>query len=295
MGTIWELDYYSRPIVDDNNKKLWELLVCETPTTTNIDPTDLFQYAETCSSTEVNSGWLRQALERAIAKAPQPPQKIRFFRRPMNNMIVKACGELNIIAQPSRRTYHLNQWIEQRLVEVYPQYPNYQAGTTPAIRYEQAPPSRLPDALQGEQWALVSLAATDFDEMPEWDIAFREAFPLSMMGVPRDCRIPGLIVFSSRATPMAGWMSGVEPAYLELQMGANPCLVLQTGEVDSWVLASLRDAQTQAEGKGFQTALAASAGVHFIAIQNSPQSEAFAGFWFLQHPDFVRQPGDTAA
>ncbi|MEB3214919.1 MAG: Tab2/Atab2 family RNA-binding protein, partial [Nostocales cyanobacterium 94392] len=31
MGNIWELDYYSRPILDENNKKIWEVLICETP------------------------------------------------------------------------------------------------------------------------------------------------------------------------------------------------------------------------------------------------------------------------
>ncbi|TRT81769.1 MAG: DUF1092 family protein, partial [Microcystis aeruginosa Ma_AC_P_19900807_S299] len=25
--TIWELDFYSRPVVDENNKKRWELLI----------------------------------------------------------------------------------------------------------------------------------------------------------------------------------------------------------------------------------------------------------------------------
>ncbi|MFM5983304.1 MAG: Tab2/Atab2 family RNA-binding protein, partial [Sphaerospermopsis kisseleviana] len=32
MGSIWELDFYSRPILDANQKKVWEVLVCESPT-----------------------------------------------------------------------------------------------------------------------------------------------------------------------------------------------------------------------------------------------------------------------
>ncbi|MFN5388765.1 MAG: Tab2/Atab2 family RNA-binding protein, partial [Pseudanabaena sp.] len=26
MSNIWELDFYSRPLLDANNKKIWELL-----------------------------------------------------------------------------------------------------------------------------------------------------------------------------------------------------------------------------------------------------------------------------
>ncbi|MEO0970614.1 MAG: Tab2/Atab2 family RNA-binding protein, partial [Cyanobacteria bacterium J06639_18] len=31
MGSIWELDYYSRPILDEDQKKVWEVLICESP------------------------------------------------------------------------------------------------------------------------------------------------------------------------------------------------------------------------------------------------------------------------
>ena len=29
MSNIWELDFYSRPLLDANNKKVWELLICD--------------------------------------------------------------------------------------------------------------------------------------------------------------------------------------------------------------------------------------------------------------------------
>ncbi|MFN7860657.1 MAG: Tab2/Atab2 family RNA-binding protein, partial [Pseudanabaena sp.] len=29
MSNIWELDFYSRPLLDANNKKIWELLICD--------------------------------------------------------------------------------------------------------------------------------------------------------------------------------------------------------------------------------------------------------------------------
>ena len=32
MGKVWELDFYSRPILDENKKKQWEVLICEPQT-----------------------------------------------------------------------------------------------------------------------------------------------------------------------------------------------------------------------------------------------------------------------
>jgi hypothetical protein len=29
MTIVWELDFYSRPILDENKKKIWELLICD--------------------------------------------------------------------------------------------------------------------------------------------------------------------------------------------------------------------------------------------------------------------------
>ena len=28
---VWELDFYSRPVLDEEGKKLWEVLICESP------------------------------------------------------------------------------------------------------------------------------------------------------------------------------------------------------------------------------------------------------------------------
>ncbi|MHC5829514.1 MAG: Tab2/Atab2 family RNA-binding protein, partial [Nostoc sp.] len=125
-------------------------------------------YAQYCPSTQVNSGWLRTALQEAINQAGKAPIKIRFFRRQMNNMITKACQDLGIPPQPSRRTLVLNQWLEQRMQEVYPQEPGYQEGTNPSVRLEKPLPQRLPDALEGQQWVFVTLDAAALAEMPEW-------------------------------------------------------------------------------------------------------------------------------
>ncbi len=282
MATIWELDFYSRPILDDRQKKLWELLICQSPIGINETTDSLYRYSEFTNNQQVNSIWLRNAIEKAIADAPEPPQKIRFFRRQMNNMITKACAELAIPTALSRRTYILNQWLEQRMEEVYPTYPGYQPGTNPSVQYMNSAPQPLPDALMGEKWTFVSLEAGAFTEMSEWDIDFGEAFPLSMMNLAPNSPIPGLIIYSSRAQPLAAWMSGLELAFIKFNPSKPARLLLQTGGDDSWILANLTDTSTIAEAKRFSEAKSKAKQVHFLAVQSNPESESFAGFWLLQ-------------
>ncbi|MEA5628171.1 Tab2/Atab2 family RNA-binding protein [Nostoc sp. UHCC 0251] len=282
MGSIWEIDFYSRPILDDNQKKIWEVLVCESPLDISTKPDSLFRYAQYCPSTQVNSGWLRTALQEAIDQAGKAPIKIRFFRRQMNNMITKACQDLGIPAQPSRRTLVLNQWLEQRMEEVYPQEAGYQGGTNPSVRLERPLPQRLPDALEGQQWVFVTLDAADFAEMPEWEIGFGEAFPLELAKVSPEARIPGILIFSPRALPLAGWMSGLELAFLRFDTSEEARLLLETGVTESWIVANIKKPQILAEAKGFEEAKQKANGVHFIGVQSDPKAEAFAGFWLLQ-------------
>ena len=282
MGKIWELDFYSRPILDENKKKVWEVLICESPLEVGDDADSTFRYAQYCSSTQVNSVWLRQALEEAMAQSNQSPQKIRFFRTQMNNMITKACNDLGILVAPSRRTFTLNRWLSERMQEVYPNHPGFQANVpNPSVQMPTQAPESLPDALVGQQWAFVTLEASAFEEMHEWEIDFREAFPMKNLGITPDTNLPGLIIFSLRALPLAGWLSGLDLASIKIDTEKDR-LLLETGVSDRWILANLKDRALLAEAKAFEQAKQKAQGVHFLAVQSDPQAESFAGFWLLQ-------------
>ncbi len=282
MGSIWELDYYSRPILDENKKKIWEVLICQTPSDINTKTDSLFRFAKYCSSTTVNSVWLQTAVQEAITQAGEAPVKIRFFRRQMNNMIMKACEDINIPAQASRRTLALNQWLQQRMEEVYPQEPGFQGGSNPSVQLDAPLPQRLPDALEGEQLQFVTLSGADFADMPEWNIDFGEAFPLDLAGISPETKIPGVLIFSNRALPVAGWMSGLDLAWLRFENKKQGRLVLETGATESWILANIKNPQMQIEANNFEQAKNKANGVHFIGIQSDPNSESFAGFWLLK-------------
>jgi hypothetical protein len=286
MTTIWEIDFYSRPIVDEDEKKIWEVLVCESPVDITVKPETLFRYAEYCSNAEVNSVKLKEVLENAIAQAPNPPDKIRFFRQAMNNMISKACSDLGISATMSRRTYALNQWMQQRLEQEYPKQPGFQPGANPTVSFGTTPALALPDALQGQKWALVTLPALAFEDLGAWDIGFGESFPLSLVGLAADAVIPGLVIFSGRANPLAAWMSGLELGYFKFDSDP-PRLLLETGVSDRWILADLVNASLQTEATNFEAAKRQAKGVHFLAVQSSPDVESFAGFWLLQESNLA--------
>jgi len=287
MSKIWELDFYSRPLFDENKKKVWEVLICESPLDTQLDPETLYKYAQYCPYSTVNSVWLAEAIQKAISEAGEAPQKIRFFRRQMKNMITKACEDIGINASLSRRTYTLNNWLQQRIKEYYPQQENYdiEATTSDTVQYPASNAIALPQAIRGDKgdkWAFVSLEASQFADIKEWEIGFGEAFPLDMMGITPEMQIPGLIFFSNRALPLAGWMSSLEMGLIKLEEKPKAILRLETEISDSWVLANVTNPQTLAEAKAFEIAKQKSHGVHFLAVQSSPTTEAFAGFWLLK-------------
>ncbi len=287
MGKVWELDFYSRPILDENKKKQWEVLICETQTDSQGSLEDGFRYAQFCPPNTVNSIWLREAIETAIEKAGETPSKIRFFRRQMNNMIVKACEDAGLEASPSRRTYTLNHWLNQRQQDFYPSQEGYDEKTAnnASVAYPTLNAIALPDAVRGDKsdkWAFVSLEASAFEDMKEWDMRFGEGFPLALADLSPDTKIPGFIIFSQRSLPLAGWMSGLELVSLKFQAKPLPILCLETGLSDSWILANLTDKNSIAEAQGFEDTKKKAQGVHFLAIQSRPDVETFSGFWLLK-------------
>ena len=192
-----------------------------------------------------------------------------------------------LIPVPSRRTYALNQWLSSRIKDVYPHEPRFDLKTanTPSVQYPPLNAISLPDAVKGDRgdkWLFVSLAATDFDEMKDWEISFQESFALSLLDITPNTIIPGLIIYSPRATPLAAWMSGLEMGYLNLEQATRPQLRLETGLSDSWTLINLTNPETVKQAEDFDLAKQKANGVHFLAVQTSPESEAFAGFWLLK-------------
>jgi RNA-binding protein Tab2/Atab2 len=285
MTEVWEIDFYSRPILDEQGKKLWEVLICNTDRT--------FEFARYCAGSEANARWLQEALGAAIALWQSQfklgdgakPEKIRFFRRPMTAILTRACDGIGIPAQQSRRAYAMVQWLSERSQSIYPAHPGYQPNMAPPPKFEPAPALPLPDALKGDGWSFVTLKFADFAEMNDWDITFRDGIPLELLKLDPDVAVPGLVIFSRRAVPLAGWMSGLEVASLFYEAKPTPRLLLETGLSDRWVVAPLGKPELQTEAADFEQAKELAQKVHFLAVQAGPKEESFAGFWLLQTLD----------
>jgi hypothetical protein len=108
----WELDCYSRPVVAVGGKKLWEVLI--------TDSTGSFRFLKTLPSNQVNSKELRATVEELVEQVDLKPNTIRYFRGAMFNMIKIALSELDVVGRPSRCTYAVAQWLEERHRDIYP-------------------------------------------------------------------------------------------------------------------------------------------------------------------------------
>ncbi len=117
----WELDFYSRPIIEANGKKRWELIICSTR---SYKTEDIFLWNKKCPANEVNSIWLTKAINEALNEAKKQgwakPSIVRFWRSSMKSIIKKSLEATDIEALVSRRTYDLFDRIKFLEKEIYP-------------------------------------------------------------------------------------------------------------------------------------------------------------------------------
>ena len=106
----WELDFYSRPILEADGRKRWELLICSSADVLQGDSDPAFsgfRWQQDCPADSVNSIWLRQAIETALAEAQrqgwQAPRRLRCWRGSMRTMVQRAAAGLGLELVPSRR------------------------------------------------------------------------------------------------------------------------------------------------------------------------------------------------
>jgi hypothetical protein len=277
VDTTWELDFFSRPVVGSDGKKLWEMIL--------TDASGAFEHVEAIPNSMVNSRELRKRIEAVIADSPVKPATVRFFRSQMFNMITIALTGLDVQIRPSRRTYALFRIIKERETEVYPTMSGYQAALAKQPVYfmgmDMVLTDRLPDALRCEKFAFGSFPLGDVQEFfagADQSDFFGDAC-LVDQDLPKDAMIPGIIVFSKRSKALAGWMSGVELAYIKAVM-ARQEVVLECGLNVAYRFATI-DKTIKDDARTFQNGKEAVGGLHFLAVQKSEASDEVDGFWLL--------------
>jgi len=277
----WELDYYSRPILEPDGRKRWELLICSTPSEAGPSP---FRWVRTCPADSVNSVWLRQALEEALAEAEGRgfgrPRRIRCWRASMRTMVQRAADGMGLDLVPSRRCYALVEWLRQREAEVYPQEEGYLVGPLAPPPASLAPVAvPLPEAARGDRWDWASLPASMLRESAGWEIDFAGLVPLPDLEGD-DPPVPGIRLFSRRrALAIAGWLAGLEPVRLAVD---GRRLVLEAGLEDRWLLAELPAEEAAAAADAFAASRRQAAGLQFLAVQAGEEQPRLQGFWILR-------------
>tara|TARA_Y100001968_G_scaffold327919_1_gene373987 strand:+ start:1982 stop:2887 length:906 start_codon:yes stop_codon:yes gene_type:complete len=283
----WELDFYSRPILEKDGKKRWELIIASTKTFNFKDP---FYWNKICPANEVNSIWLTNALKEAIKEAEnqgwQKPEKIRFWRSSMKSIIKRSLENIKIEGLVSRRTYSLFERINFLEKKVYPHEEGYINGVlaptfTSQIINEAKP---LPEAVRGESLTIAEISIGELKTAKNWPIQFGDVFPVEE-SIDDNSLVPGLRLFSeNRSIALAAWFSSLEPIKLGID---NNRLLLEALEDDKWLVTDLTDKDAEVLERKFQDSKTKSYGYQFIAIQSDPYIEEFAGFWILKDIELI--------
>lgn len=280
MDPIWEIDFNTAPLRDEREKRVWELLVC--------DQQGTFRQSCYANNQQVNSPWVAEQLREYIQKAPTPPAAIRVFRSRMSSILQRSCDSVGIPMRLSRRVYSLWAWMQERSQFVYPyetQYIYSPEEGHPVQELEDPVP--LPDKLQGERWALVTLRVADLQDAAIWSVAFGETFPVIWEQWDPETLVSGLVIVSQRALPIAAWMSGLEPSFLTMMPDCS-ALVLEAGQTDRYLIATLKK-QLQREAEEFISRKQNLDGIHFLAIQSQLDAESFAGLWLLKDVEVTQR------
>ena len=278
----WELDFYSRPILEKDGKKRWELIITSTK---NFNAKETFYWNKICPSNEVNSIWLTNALKEALKVAEEQgwerPGKIRFWRSSMKSIIKKSLENIEIEGLVSRRTYNLFERIYFLEKKVYPNEKGYVNGVLAPTFSSQIinDPKPLPEAVRGESLTIAEISIGELRTAKNWPIQFGDIFPIEEL-IEDNNQVPGLRLFSeNRAIALAAWFSSLEPIKLEIDKNR---LLLEALEDDKWLVTDLADKDAELLNKKFKNAKTNSQGYQFISIQSNPYIEEFAGFWMLK-------------
>ncbi|MDA9728954.1 Tab2/Atab2 family RNA-binding protein [Prochlorococcus sp. AH-736-N17] len=283
----WELDFYSRPIIESNGKKRWELIICSTK---SYKTEDVFHWNKKCPANEVNSVWLTKAINEAISDAKKEgwakPSIVRFWRSSMKSIIKKSLEATSIDALVSRRTYDLFDRIEFLEKEIYPKEKGYVRGVlapTFTSKIENSP-KPLPEAVRGDALTISEISIGELKSAENWPMEFGDIFPIQQDLDDKNL-IPGLRLFSKdRSLALSAWFSCLEPIKLTIRESQ---LILEASEDDKWLVTDLPEKDAKILSTKFLANKKNSYGYQFISIQSTPYIEKFAGFWILRDIELI--------
>ena len=273
---IWQVDFYRRPLKDENGKPLWELLIC--------DETGNFKHQAFCPQSQANGSWLANQFR--IASSGKLPDKIQVFRPQSLSLIETAAPQLGIATEATRRTDALKQWLQEKALE-YPSMNNYTGEAYQPVALDKPPPIPLPENLWGEQWRFATLPAGDImDAIAQKPIPILDMpeslLPLNL-GIASTVSVPGVIIYGGRQSMrLARWLQESRPVALNYIAGAPDGLILEAGLSDRWIVATFEDPQVAQSAQMYSERKRRGKELHFLLVQPDDSGMTYTGFWLLQ-------------
>lgn len=275
--TVWEIDFYRRPLQDASRNPMWEWVVCSA--------TGKLLEQAFCSQVDVNTEWIVKKL-RLLEQSFSTPSQICVFRPQTFNVLDPACQELGLTLLPTRHTSSLKQLL-QKLAEKYAQMPEYTRQPYDPIALDQPPPLPLDDNLLGQSWQFAALPAGEIADafagrmIPVLDLP--EPFLPLKLGLPSTLPIPGVVIEAGRRSlRLAQWIQTAQPFVLNYIPGAPDGLILEAGLVDRWIVATFDDSDVALAASNFESRKQATQGLHFLLIQPDTSGVTYSGFWLLK-------------
>ncbi len=262
---IWQADFYHHRQQQAAGQVLWELLIC--------DRDRSFQYEAICPQSQVNSSWVITQLQ--LVADGKLPDIIQVFRPQCLGLIQEAGRSLGINVEPTRRTFALKEWLQEK------SYP---------MVVDKPPPTPLPENLWGEEWRFATLSAGKvlevFAEQPMPILVIPEFLQPINLGLASTVPVPGVIIYGGRQSMrLARWLQQARPVELSYVAGAPDGLVLEASLVDRWILATFSDPEVAAAAKVYEQRKRESRGLHFLLVQPDDSGMTFSGFWLLRTED----------
>ena len=275
---LWQLDFYRRPLQDQEGNTLWELLIC------NEDRG--FSYAEFCQQSAASAPWVRSRLQKARALAGSWPSVIEVFRPQSISLVEVACRDLPVTVQPRRDLPALKQWLRQRAAW-YPSLDSYidKAPYHPTA-LERPAPVPVADHLMGEVWQFAAVSSNDLQRLIYEPIpilsASDEMMPLTL-GLPSTLPIPGVIIDGGRQSmALAQWLQSARPVMLQYIAGMPDGLLLEAGLADRWIMATFEDEAVAVAARTFTERKLAAQGLHFLLVRPDNSGMTYTGLWLLR-------------
>jgi len=269
---VWEMDFFSRPVIGTDGKKIWELIV--------VDEKETFEHIETVPNNLVNSKELKKRIKKLIETKKTKPTIIKFFRNQMFNMISIALSDLDLIIKPSRRTFSLFKTIQQREELVYPTMEGFKSFLKENQTREilKLSPQKMPDTLKGEMYTFASIEKSNALKIQNQLIndMFYNSFPVELIS---EDKIPGLIIYSNRAKSLSSWLGSIELCNVFYNIETKN-IVIECGLNTQYLFGRTSDFQTK-EAIIFEKSKNDAKGVHFISVQDFSKQQEIFGFWLL--------------